>query len=53
MKWLLVTWYIAGGYPWTSYEFESKATCVAAQQLFKKSADEGFKYDYRWYCVPK
>ncbi len=51
MKWLLITWYISGGYPWNSYEFDSKETCEAARETFTKAGV--FADNYRWYCIKK
>ena len=51
MKWLLITWYIAGGYPWTSYEFDSEETCKAAQKVMIDH--DTWAHDYRWFCVKK
>ena len=51
MKWLLVTWYIVGGYPWTTYEFDSKETCEAARDTMIKH--QAFTSNYEWFCVHK
>lgn len=51
MKWFLITWYISGGFDWTSYEFDDYDSCIAAQKLMVDK--KVFADRYHWYCIRK
>ena len=59
MKWMLITWYIAGGYAWNSYEFDSKKTCEAAQRIFALYGEREYNgrshpsKEFLWLCMKK